>query len=87
MFTLSEAATVSFDALRLLRMSRRGGVEGASLASLGLHIHSKDPTTTNSVLTQFDKFSGWDRHSCLSDRSDRQVPKEWPRQMSDLQIL
>jgi hypothetical protein len=26
-------------------MSRRGGVEGTSLASLGLHIHSKDPTT------------------------------------------
>jgi len=26
-------------------MSRRDGVEGTSLASLGLHIHSKDPTT------------------------------------------
>lgn len=23
------------------------------------------------VLTRFDKFSGWDRHSCLSDRSDK----------------
>jgi hypothetical protein len=32
MFTLSEAATLSFDALRLLRMSRRGGVEGLQRA-------------------------------------------------------
>jgi hypothetical protein len=28
LFTLSETATPSFGALRLLRMSRRGGVEG-----------------------------------------------------------
>jgi hypothetical protein len=34
MFTLSEAATLSFDALRLLRMSRRGGVEGHSVLGI-----------------------------------------------------
>jgi hypothetical protein len=31
MFTLSGAATPSFDALRLLRMNCRGGVEGLKL--------------------------------------------------------
>ena len=54
-FTLSEAATASFDALRLLRMSRRGGVEGP-LRVWRLYIYSKNPTTERRSNLQMDRL-------------------------------
>ena len=56
-FTLSDAATLSFDALRLLRMSRRGEVEGlrcAWHASLRKST-SKDHTTVQSLRFEWDE--------------------------------